>query len=216
VGCGLALTASMYGAMNSNTWALTLATEFRNAAENDIDALLTLENQCFTHDRMSPRSFHWMISRAHAGFIVAQRDGVILGYALLLFHRDTSLARLYSITIAAHARSLGLGRQLLEQAEAHARDHDCAYLRLEVHPDNASAISLYESSGYRRFAEISDYYEDHAAALRFEKRLLEFSDSALQPQRPMNRSEEVQIWREATTVFMTSGHGGEGFACACR
>jgi len=217
--------------------------EFRNAAENDIDALLTLENQCFIHDRMSPRSFHWMISRAHAGFIVAQRGGVILGYALLLFHRGTSLGRLYSIAIAAHARSLGLGRQLLEQAEAHARDHDCAYLRLEVRPDNASAISLYESSGYRRFAEISDYYEDHAAALRFEKRILEFSDSdnspvpyyqqttdftcgpacllmamsALQPQRSMNRREEVQIWREATTVFMTSGHGGcspQGLALA--
>src|SRR5471030_617715 len=97
--------------------------EFRNAAENDIDALLALENQCFTHDRMSPRSFHWMISRAHACLIVAQGEGAIQGYALLLFHRGTSLARLYSIALASHARGLGLGKRLLEQAEERAREH---------------------------------------------------------------------------------------------
>ncbi|MGV8864532.1 MAG: ribosomal protein S18-alanine N-acetyltransferase [Pseudomonas sp.] len=217
--------------------------DFRNAIENDLDALLALENQCFTHDRMSPRSFHWMISRAHASLIVAHIENRVVGYALLLFHRGTSLARLYSIAMASDVRGQGLGRRLLEQAEERAREHDCAYLRLEVRPDNPTAISLYERSGYRRFAEISDYYEDHAAALRFEKRILEFPENdarsvpyyqqttdftcgpacllmamtALQPQRPMLRREEVQIWREATTVFMTSGHGGcspQGLALA--
>jgi hypothetical protein len=40
---------------------------------------------------------------------------------------------------------------------------------------------------------------------------------ALQPSRSMQRREELQIWREATTVFMTSGHGGcspQGLALA--
>lgn len=59
-----------------------------------------------------------------------------MGYCLVLFHRGTSLARLYSIAIATHSRGLGLGKQLLDQAEHCARAHDCAYLRLEVRPDN--------------------------------------------------------------------------------
>lgn len=217
--------------------------KFRNAIPEDLPALLELENQCFEHDRLTPRSFQWMISRAHASLLVAQGDAGLLGYALLLFHRGTSLARLYSIAISHLARGRGLGRQLLEQAEQKAVEHDCAYLRLEVRPDNSSAIALYESAGYRRFAQVSDYYEDHSAALRYEKRVLKrdgaearkvpyyaqttdftcgpacllMAMAALHPGRELARREEVQIWREATTVFMTSGHGGcspQGLALA--
>lgn len=216
---------------------------FRNAVAEDLQSLLALENQCFEYDRLSPRSFQWMISRAHASLIVAQHQGRLMGYALLLFHRGTSLARLYSIAISPDAQGQGLGKRLLTEAEQSARDHDCAYLRLEVRPDNPAAIGLYEGVGYRRFAQIHDYYEDHADALRFEKRIIQrptgearqvpyyqqttdftcgpacllMAMAALQPGRPLARREEVQLWREATTVFMTSGHGGcspQGLALA--
>ncbi|MFJ2478959.1 ribosomal protein S18-alanine N-acetyltransferase [Pseudomonas sp. NPDC087598] len=216
---------------------------FRLAVVEDLPALLALEMQCFTTDRLTSRSFQWMITKAHAQLLVAERDGQLLGYALVLFHRGTSLARLYSIAIAAQARGTGLGKQLLQRMETCALEHDCAYLRLEVRTDNPAAIALYERNGYRRFALIHDYYEDHADALRLEKRILQHRDSrsikvpyyrqttdftcgpacllmamgALQPLRLLERREELQIWREATTVFMTSGHGGcspQGLALA--
>lgn len=216
---------------------------FRLAVVEDLPALLALEMQCFTTDGLSRRSFHWMITRAHAQLLVAEVDGHLRGYALALFHRGTSLARLYSIAIAAEARGSGLGKQLLQRIEACALEHDCAYLRLEVRTDNPAAIALYERNGYRRFALIHDYYEDHADALRLEKRILQHRDSrsikvpwygqttdftcgpacllmamgALQSERLLERREELQIWREATTVFMTSGHGGcspQGLALA--
>lgn len=216
---------------------------FRNASAEDLPSLLSLENQCFEHDRLSPRSFQWMISRAHASLIVAQAAGQLMGYALLLFHRGTSLARLYSIAISPAARGQGLGKRLLAEAEHTARSVDCAYMRLEVRPDNQTAIRLYEGVGYRRFAVINDYYQDHADALRYEKRIIEqpsgnarrvpyyqqttdftcgpacllMAMAALQPGRALARREEVQLWREATTVFMTSGHGGcspQGLALA--
>ncbi|UXJ50129.1 GNAT family N-acetyltransferase/peptidase C39 family protein [Pseudomonas citronellolis] len=216
---------------------------FRNAVAEDLQPLLELENQCFEHDRLSPRSFQWMIRRAHASLVVAQRQGQVQGYSLLLFHRGTSLARLYSIAIAPQARGHGLGKHLLAEAERRAREHDCAYLRLEVRADNHTAIGLYEGVGYRRFGHIDDYYEDHARALRYEKRIVQrpldetrrvpyyqqtteftcgpaclmMAMAALQPGRPLSRREEVQLWREATTVFMSSGHGGcspQGLALA--
>lgn len=216
---------------------------FRLAVVEDLPALLALEMQCFTSDRLTSRSFQWMITRAHAQLMVAELDGRLLGYALVLFHRGTSLARLYSIAIAGEARGTGLGKQLLQRIEACAVEHDCAYLRLEVRIDNPGAIALYERNGYRRFALIHDYYEDHADALRLEKRIVQHRDSrnikvpyypqttdftcgpacllmamgALQSARSLERREELQIWREATTVFMTSGHGGcspQGLALA--
>ncbi|MFJ4248433.1 ribosomal-protein-alanine acetyltransferase [Pseudomonas helmanticensis] len=216
---------------------------FRLAVVEDLPALLALEMQCFTTDRLTSRSFQWMITRANGQLLVAESSGQLLGYALVLFHRGTSLARLYSIAIAAESRGSGLGKQLLQRIEVVALEHDCAYLRLEVRTDNPAAIALYERNGYRRFAVIHDYYEDHADALRLEKRILEHRDSrsikvpyypqtteftcgpacllmamgALQAQRLLERREELQIWREATTVFMTSGHGGcspQGLALA--
>ncbi|MCF5706183.1 GNAT family N-acetyltransferase [Pseudomonas syringae] len=216
---------------------------FRDAVESDVENLLFLENQCFEGDRLTARSFNWMIRRANACLIVAERGGQLTGYALVLFHRGTSLGRLYSLAIANAARGLGLGKHLLQRAEHQAVERDCAYLRLEVRPDNLAAIGLYERSGYRRFAQVDDYYQDHAPALRYEKRIVEHARhngrsvpyyqqtldftcgpacllmamKALQPERPMTRAEELQIWREATTVFMTSGHGGcspQGLALA--
>lgn len=142
---------------------------FRVATLLDMPELLALEQHCFTTDRLSRRSFQWMISRAHGELLVAENAGQLLGYALVLFRRGTSLARLYSIAIAEPARGMGLGRQLLSRVEASAVAQGCTRLCLEVRTDNPGALSLYERSGYRRFAFIDAYYEDHTAALRLEK-----------------------------------------------
>lgn len=219
---------------------------FRVAVLDDVYQLVALEQQCFTLDRLSQRNFHWMISRANSCLIVVEHKGQLAGYALLLFHRGTSLARLYSIAVSHAWRGHRLGQRLLEEAQTRALSRNCAWLRLEVRVDNPAAISLYEANGYQRFAVVEDYYEDHAEALRYEKRILrdappptrqvpyyqqttEFTCgaacllmamAAIDTSRPMSRKEEIQLWREATTVFMTAGHGGcspQGLAlAACR
>ena len=81
----------------------------RPAGVDDLSALVELENRCFDYDRLSRRNFQWMLTRAHASLTVAEGDGGVLGYALVLFHEGTSLARLYSIAIdpRAHSRLVG-------------------------------------------------------------------------------------------------------------
>ncbi|MBP2873738.1 GNAT family N-acetyltransferase/peptidase C39 family protein [Pseudomonas viridiflava] len=217
--------------------------DFRFASLDDVDELVELEQECFTLDRLNQRNFSWMISRANASLILATSGGKLAGYALLLFHRGTSLARLYSIAVSQAWRGHSLGQRLLDEAQACALARNCAWLRLEVRLDNPAAIRLYEANGYHRFAIVEDYYEDHAEALRYEKRILcdappparqvpyyqqttEFTCgaacllmamAAIDVNRLMSRSEEIQLWREATTVFMTAGHGGcspQGMALA--
>lgn len=206
----------------------------RPATLDDLPALVELEDRCFDYDRLSRRNFQWMITRANASLILAEGDGRLFGYSLVLFHQGTSLARLYSIAIDPRARGNGLGQKLLQAAEASARGHDCAYLRLEVRPDNKAAIGLYERNGYSPFARVQDYYQDHSEALRFEKRILQHAESrsrhvpfyrqttdftcgtacllmgmaALTPKLHMSRRDELRLWREATTIYMTAGHGG--------
>jgi hypothetical protein len=117
-----------------------------------------------------------------------------------------------------------------------ARAQGRAYIRLEIRRDNAPSINLFRGLGYRDFGVLDDYYEDHMQALRFEKGLrpdlcpslaripfyeqtLEFTCGAsslmmamkaLDPHIELDRTMELRIWREATTIFMASGHGGCG------
>jgi ribosomal protein S18 acetylase RimI-like enzyme len=145
---------------------------YRLATRADLPALLALEQATFDEDRLSARSFRHLIAAPSAELIVAEAGGELLGYALLLFRRGATTARLYSLAISLRARGRGLGSGLLEQAERGATGHGCRALRLEVRVDNGIAIGLYERRGYRRFGQIAGFYEDGADAWRYEKPLI--------------------------------------------
>ncbi len=206
----------------------------RPAVMADLPLLVSLENDCFDSDQLSRRSFKWMITKAKALLLVAEQQQNIVGYVLLLYHQGTSLGRVYSLAVAAKYRKHGLAARLMSEAEQKALEDGRSFLRLEVRPDNIGAINLYKKLGYDVFDIVSDYYEDHADALRMMKVLhhepekahqhvdhyaqtTEFTCgpsslmmvmSTLRPDIELSRSLELQLWREATTIFMTSGHGG--------
>jgi ribosomal protein S18 acetylase RimI-like enzyme len=215
----------------------TSAPSVRAAAADDLAALVALENSCFDDDRISRRQFRHLLTRANAAVLVAADwDGRLLGDLVVLFSRGTATARLYSIAVAPAARGQGIGRLLVEAAEATAWEHGRAWMRLEVRKDNRASIGLFEAMGYRRFGEHGDYYADHMDAWRYEKAIdarlkpalarvpyyrqtLDFTCGpaalimamqALDPSLRPDRTLELRLWREATTIFMTSGHGGCG------
>lgn len=143
--------------------------EIRPATLSDIDALAALEEAVFAADRISPRSFRRLVGGGQAIVLVAAQGRDIHGYALVLLRRGSGLARLYSL--AARAEGAGLGRLLLERAEQAATRSGRQVMRLEVREDNARAVALYEKNGYRPIGRKPGYYEDGAAALRYEKPL---------------------------------------------
>ena len=208
----------------------------RTARLDDLPALEALEARCFDSDRISRRQLRHLITRANAKVLVAVCDGELLGDVVVLFNRATSTARLYSIAVSPDARGKGVARLLVNKAEAVAWSHHRAWIRLEVRKDNSASIGLFESLGYHRFGQYHHYYEDHADAWRYEKTLrgiqqpeltpipyyrqsLDFTCGAaslmmamhaLKPEIVPDRKLELRLWREATTIFMTSGHGGCG------
>jgi ribosomal protein S18 acetylase RimI-like enzyme len=137
----------------------------------DIDALAALENTVFTTDILSRRSFRHFLTSPKSSLIVAEESGKLAGYALVLYPARSKLARLYSIAVAPHIASRGIGPLLLAAAEAAAARRRRRVMRLEVHEHNTRAIGRYEKSGYRLFDRHSHYYDDGGDALRFEKPL---------------------------------------------
>lgn len=208
----------------------------RQATVDDIDALVYLEIRSFNTDKLSRRRFRYLLTRANATIIVVEQEGRVRGYVLLLFSRGTSMARLYSIAVDPDLKGQGIGSALVKAAEEAAIEHDCASIRLEIRKDNTASLELFRRHDYKPFKEILDYYEDHMDALRFEKNLaphlhpelikvpyyeqtLEFTCGpaalmmamkALDPSLELSRRLELRLWREATTIFMASGHGGCG------
>jgi ribosomal protein S18 acetylase RimI-like enzyme len=209
----------------------------RRARQADVSALVLLEERCFSSDRLSRRNFLRLLRTGHCICLVAERAGAIVGYGLVLLHGATALAHLYSIAVDPKRQGEGIGSVLLEACEDAARTAGRAVLRLEVRPDNKVAIRVYRAAGYREIGTYPDYYEDHSDALRMEKQLaggvlqslndveffaqsLDFTCGpaslmmamhALDPSGyALDRSRELRLWREATLIFTTSGHGGCG------
>jgi hypothetical protein len=166
---------------------------------------------------------------------VAVLHEAVVGYALIFLNRGTRLARLYSLAVMPEFRGQGIAQSLIQAMESIAVDDNRLYMRLEVSQKNSGAIRLYEQMGYRSFGEYSDYYEDHSNALRMQKRIRTVSQESLMQNipwhqqstefscgpaalmmamagqtdtAPMSQQLELDLWREATTIFMTSGHGG--------
>ncbi len=210
--------------------------DIRLAVPGDIDALCEIEDQSFEIDRLNRRAFKRFVGSETARLCVACTDGGVVGYALVIFRRNVALARLYSLAVSPHWRGQGIGQQLITRAEELSLDFGAPILRLEVSQKNDRAISLFHAAGYREFALYPDYYPDHSDALRMEKVLvpnalrlpspihfyhqtlpftcgpaaLMMAMNALDPSLELDRNLEIALWREATTVFMTSGHGGCG------
>ncbi|MFC1680816.1 GNAT family N-acetyltransferase [Pseudomonadota bacterium] len=64
---------------------------------------------------------------------------------------------LYDLFVRREVRNLGVGRQLMKQAELHARSAGASRLQLETHHTNRNAQHLYESLGYKKDEEFFTY-----------------------------------------------------------
>ena len=116
---------------------------------------------------MSVRAFRRMLDR----IVVAERDGDVIGYALVHTHAQRRAARLYSIAVDPSARRQGIGLVLMAAAEADTVARGHLALQLEVRDDNASAIRMYERLGYEVFGRIDGFYQDGVAAVRMRRAL---------------------------------------------
>src|SRR5262245_65467198 len=88
------------------------AVDVRPARATDLAGLVAVENEVFATDRISRRSFRNFLGSPHAVLIVAEIDGALAGYALVLFRSTAGVARVYSIAVAPHRGRSGIGAAL--------------------------------------------------------------------------------------------------------
>jgi ribosomal-protein-alanine N-acetyltransferase len=134
-----------------------LATELRPARASDISALVRIEAAAFS-DPWPASGFRSLLDARTTRMTVAERDGELLGYSVVIVVQDE--AELANIAVAEQARGEGIGRQLLTAVLNAARVEGVASMYLEVRESNTAARSLYESLGFAPVGRRRRYYQE--------------------------------------------------------
>jgi len=101
--------------------------------------------------------------------LLANKNAVILKYAgdnsdiTGCVYLDKQPRGLYlgMLTVSPVLQGGGIGRQLLEAAEAYARDNNCSLIFMNVVSVRHELIAWYERHGYRRTDEKKPFPTDH-------------------------------------------------------
>jgi ribosomal protein S18 acetylase RimI-like enzyme len=82
-------------------------------------------------------------------YFVAERHGAIVG-CVIVTPTGGGLGKLSKLFVDPRYRRRGIGRRLMDQALHAAADHDYEQLVIHTRARYREAVSLYESSGWRR------------------------------------------------------------------
>jgi len=146
------------------------AVHFRLAKPHDLDGLVDLENECFTSDKMQRRHYRELLKKNSAQIIIAEHLNKIIGCAVILFRKNSSRARIYSLAVHSSYRGSGIAKKISSLIEEETKKRHCSEIVLEVRTNNTAAIRFYQKNGYEIFDTQTKFYEDGTDALRMRKK----------------------------------------------
>ena len=133
--------------------------------EDDLDRVMELERAIFA----SPwrRSFFLSdINRPQGLSVVAEDEGVVIGYAVAW---GTQEAHLANLAVCEDERGKGIGGRLLEEVIVFARRSKAESIYLEVRVSNTIARKFYADRGFVPTYMRKGYYENGEDAVIMER-----------------------------------------------
>ncbi len=128
----------------------------REARVEDIDQLLNIEEYCY--DTPWPReAFEEEVGNGDQGMgFVVEQEGMVVGFLTgMAVGRDLHL---HNIAVHPDHQNQGVGRELMEAADAYCLEREFQSITLEVRTDNAIARRLYLGMGYSAVGTRKDHY----------------------------------------------------------
>lgn len=124
----------------------------------DVPAIVQMVGEAFTE--RYPESLWADVARYWPdGFIVALRDGEVIGAAVGVRDAEAS-ARILILVVKPDHRGRGLGRMLLERFLGSCRALGVRAINLEVRKTNEAARRFYERNGFAVRMELPCFYTD--------------------------------------------------------
>ena len=127
----------------------------REGGASDIAAIAAMEAAVFS-DAWSENALSLHLAAEHNRVLVAEKDGVPVGY--LLFSVLPPESELYRVASLPACRKCGIGARLMTAYLAILAESGVSDAFLEVRESNEAAISLYEKHGYTKVGCRKKYY----------------------------------------------------------
>ncbi len=98
-----------------------------------------------------------ILGNAEAAIFVAESDGRLMGFAEVYFRQDGAntavighkYGYLQSLMVSEKVRAMGIGKQLLQQAEKWAQGKGAEEMRLEIWDFEQGPLKFYEKLAYK-------------------------------------------------------------------
>jgi len=128
----------------------------RAMREEDLDAVLAIERDCFPSPWTRENFLYEIrLNRAAANWVLVEGD-LVVGYACVWFLGPE--LQINNLAVSRDKRRRGLGRRLLLALLARARELGCRKALLEVRPSNRAARALYREHGFVEVGRRKNYY----------------------------------------------------------
>lgn len=129
--------------------------QFAPMGAGDLDAVVQIEDAVYSHP-WSRGNFQDSLYSGYQAQTLRDAGGLLLGYFLVMLAVDE--AHLLNISVAAAYQHQALGRMLLDQATAEARQHQMRTMLLEVRESNTHAAKVYRRYGFTEIGRRKNYY----------------------------------------------------------
>jgi ribosomal-protein-alanine N-acetyltransferase len=148
----------------------------RGVERSDLDALFTLDQQCFRPGIAYSRSdLRYYLAHPRSFSVVAEDDSTkaILGFIIAdsYLEHGRRIGHIITIDVAPSERRKGLGGRLMNAMLDRLTSVGTAILRLEVAVDNLDAQAFYRRLGFSQTGRIRGFYLGRLDALVMEKGL---------------------------------------------
>ena len=130
----------------------------RRMTASDVDGVAAVEAATFPTP-WSRDAFASEMKNVAARYLVAEKDGVIIGYAGAWIIIDES--HITNIAVAEEARGQGIGKGVTRELMQYASNMGVQYMTLEVRKSNLVAQGLYKKLGFIELGVRKRYYEDN-------------------------------------------------------
>ena len=101
--------------------------------------------------------------------LTATAGGELAGFISLQVHRWNRLGQIHGLAVRRELFRHGYATQLLEAAEAFARDHDCRGIYVDTPIDNDAGRAFYAARGYSEDYRMTRYYADDLDGVTYVK-----------------------------------------------
>lgn len=141
-----------------------MSPQIRIATEADIEQIMQIETACFGNDAWSKSNMKSELLAPHTIYIVAEEDHLLIGYAGLSKLASSTSSDIQTIAVSASHRGRGVGRELMKELLAFAKEKEAKEVFLEVREDKPTPQSLYKSLGFVEIDRRENYYQPDGVA----------------------------------------------------